>query len=175
MRGFMRSILRTIVLVLVILVSACGSAPQPASTPLPGATNTPRPATTPRPTPTPTPTPYLGGDCDPNTERVVINTSVPMSVSGGTYPDTCEIYCLWVLAGSSLEIGISDFDVDLDIYVDTDLSVLEYGDRGEWRSNAYGTVDELVLIPEPGGRYYIQVCSYEALPSDFILYSTFTP
>lgn len=104
-----------------------------------------------------------------------MNTSLVKDVPGGTYPDTCGIYCLWVPQGSSLEIGISDYDVDLDLYVDVDLSVLEYGDHGQWTSNDYGSGDELVRIPDPGGRYYIQVCSYEAVQSDFRLQTTFTP
>jgi hypothetical protein len=89
-----------------------------------------------------------------------MDTSVQMSVTGGTYPDICAIYCLWVPDGQLLEIGISNFDVDLDVFVDTDLSILEYDDRGMWRSNAYGAVDESITIQDPGGRYYVQVCSY---------------
>jgi hypothetical protein len=104
-----------------------------------------------------------------------MNTSVIKHVSGGTYPDTCEIFCLWVPDGRQLEIGISDFEIDLDLYVDIDLSILEYGDHGLWMSNGYGSGDELVVIEDPGGRYYVQVCSYEAAPSDFRLRSTFTP
>lgn len=104
-----------------------------------------------------------------------MNTSMALSVSGGTYPDTCGIYCLWVPEGSSLEITISGFDSDLDLYVDTDLSVLEYGDHGLWVSNDYGNGDELVSIPDPSGRYFIQVCSYEGLQSDFTMQNTFIP
>jgi hypothetical protein len=59
--------------------------------------------------------------------------------------------------------------------VDTDVSVLEYGDHGQWESNAYGTDDEAVSISNPGGRYYIQVCSYEGLASNFVLSNTYAP
>jgi hypothetical protein len=104
-----------------------------------------------------------------------MNTSVEKSVQGGSYPDACEVFCLWVPDGSRLDIGISDFDVDLDIYVDVDLSVLQFEDHGRWESNAYGTGDEEVTIYDPGGRYYMQVCSYEGVASSFTLYNEFTP
>jgi len=77
-----------------------------------------------------------------------------------------------------LTIGISDFSIDCDLYVDKDLSVLEYSDHGAWQSNDYGTGDEQVTISNPDGRYYVQVCTYDVdvnLESDFVLYSIFTP
>lgn len=171
----MKRTINCITFIVCLFISACGPAGGSSSTPTPRPSNTPRPTETPQPTATDTPVPYLGGDCDPGTVRVVMDTSVQMSVTGGTYPDICAIYCLWVPDGQLLEIGISNFDVDLDVFVDTDLSILEYDDRGMWRSNAYGAVDELITIQDPGGRYYVQVCSYEALPSDFTLHNSFTP
>ena len=117
---------------------------------------------------------FSGGDCDSGSTRVEMNTSTQLSVSAGNYPDSCNYYCLWVPeAGSTLEIGIRDFDIDLDMYVDTDLSVLTFEDHGQWESNAYGDGDESVTISDPGGRYYIQVCSYEGLASNFTFWSTF--
>jgi hypothetical protein len=105
-----------------------------------------------------------------------MNTSTQQGVEAGNYPDSCRYYCLWVPEdGNSLEIGISSFDIDLDMYVDTDLSVLTFEDHGEWESNAYGDGDESVSIDNPSGRYYIQVCSYEGLASSFTLSSTFEP
>lgn len=119
-------------------------------------------------------TSFTGGECESGTTRVQMNSSTTGEVTGTSYPDTCTVYCLWVPdAGSSLEIGISGFDVDLDMYVDTNLSVLQYEDHGQWESNAYGTDDESVTISGPGGRYYIQVCSYEGLPSSFTIDSTY--
>ncbi len=156
--------------VFILPILACGGTTSPTNTPVPPPTDTPRP-----PTPTNTPEPFVGGECDPVSERVEMNSSVTRNVQGGTYPDTCEVYCLWVPDGSRLDIGISDFDVDLDIYVDIDLSVLEYSDHGRWESNAYGTGDEEVNIYGPGGRYYMQVCSYEGVPSSFTLWNEFTP
>jgi hypothetical protein len=119
---------------------------------------------------------FSGGDCDSDSIRVDMNTTTQQSVSAGNYPDSCKYYCLWVPDdGSKLEIGISNFDIDLDMYVDTDLSVLTFEDHGQWESNAYGDGDESVSINNPGGRYYIQVCSYEGLASNFNFSSTFTP
>jgi hypothetical protein len=104
-----------------------------------------------------------------------MNTSLSRSLQGGADIESCEVYCLWVPEGSSLEIGISGFDVDLDLYVDIYYSVLQFEVNSRWESNAFGTEDEQVAIQNPGGRYYMQVCSYEGLSSDFFLYNEFTP
>jgi hypothetical protein len=117
---------------------------------------------------------FQGGDCESGTSRLQMNSRTSGNISGGSYPDTCTVFCLWVPdGGSSLDIGISGFDVDLDMYVDTNLSVLEYEDHGQWESNAYGTGDESVSISNPGGRYYIQVCSFEGTPSGFTIDSEY--
>jgi hypothetical protein len=170
-------------LIFILPILACGPSAEPTNTPEPPPmpTNTPLPPPTatntplPQPTATNTPEPFVGGDCDPISDRVEMNTSVDKSVQGGSYPDACEVFCLWVPDGSRLEIGISDFNVDLDIYVDVDLTVLQYEDHGRWESNAYGSVNEEVRINNPEGRYYMQVCSYEGLPSSFTLWNDFTP
>lgn len=159
--------------VLLLLMSACQ--PAPTAEPTPEDTATTIPTNTPIPAATPTPTLFVGGSCDPETQRVEMNQRLALQVEGGSYPDTCEVYCLWVPAGSQLEIGISDFSVDLDIYVDVDLSVLAFSDHGRWESNAYGTGDEQVSIMNPEGRYYMQVCSYEGVASGFTLWSRFVP
>jgi hypothetical protein len=119
---------------------------------------------------------FVGGECDSGSIRIDMNTSTQQSVDAGDYPASCRYYCLWVPEdGNKLDIGISNFDIDLDMYVDTDLSVLTFEDHGEWESNAYGDGDESVSINNPDGRYYIQVCSYEGLASSFTFWSTFTP
>ena len=88
---------------------------------------------------------FQGGDCESGTTRLQMNSRASGNISGGSYPDTCTVFCLWVPdGGSNLDIGISGFDADLDMYVDTNLSVLEYEDHGQWESNAYGTGDESV-------------------------------
>lgn len=161
----------SVILAAGLLLLGCVLSPSPTNTPTP--TDTPTPTNT--PVPSPTPTPFVGGECAPGTRRIEMGVRYHEHVNRGGYPDCCEVYCLWVPEGDRLEIGISDFDVDLDIYVDTDLTVLQFSDHGQWESNAYGTGDEQVTIYNPGGRYYIQVCSYEGLASDFVLYSEFSP
>jgi hypothetical protein len=117
---------------------------------------------------------FTGGECESGTIRIEMNTQTSGQVTGGSYPDNCTVYCLWVPdGGSRLEIGISGFDTDLDMYVDTNLSVLQYEDHGQWESNDYGTGDESVTISNPGGRYYIQVCSYEGIASGFTIDSDY--
>ncbi|HJX59526.1 MAG TPA: hypothetical protein VJ481_03150 [Patescibacteria group bacterium] len=66
--------------------------------------------------------------------------------------------------------SLAGFDVDLDIYVDRNLSVLAFEDHGQWESNAYGNGDEYISLSSPqGGPYYMQICSYEGLASPFTL------
>lgn len=126
--------------------------------------------------PTATAIPFVAGECEGDAIPIDMNTTLQFEVQSGNYPDTCEFYCLWVPEnGNQLEIGISNFDVDLDLYVDTNISVLAFEDHGAWESNAYGDGDESVWISPAGGRYYIQVCSYEGLYSPFTLYNVFTP
>lgn len=127
-------------------------------------------------TATTAPTPFVGGECDSGSIRVEMNTSTQQNVEVGNYPESCRYYCLWVPEdGENLDIGISNFDIDLDMYVDTDLTVLTFEDHGQWESNAFGDGDESVSISKAGGRYYIQVCSYEGFASTFTFWSTFTP
>ncbi len=126
--------------------------------------------------PTPTSVPFVAGECEGEAIPILMNTDTEQSVQAGSYPDACEFYCLWVPEnGSQLNISISNFNVDLDLYVDTNISVLAFEDHGTWESNAYGDGDESVSIFNPGGRYYIQVCSYEGLASTFLLNNLFVP
>ena len=121
---------------------------------------------------------FQGGDCESGTTRVEMDTSATKSTSGGSFLDNCNEFCLWVPdGGSSLVIGISDFDIDLDIYVDPNLSVLSEEDSGtsRWESRNAEGADDSVTISNPGGRYYIQVCYYEGGHSSFTLHNQFTP
>ena len=155
-------------LALAGVLLACGSA---------APTSAPRPTNTPQPTNTQTP--FVPGDCDPSSELIEMNERYSNHITGGPYPETCHMYCLWVPQGSQLEIGITDFYINLDIYVDVNLSVADYSDFGEWygHSGAESGTEE-VTIYGPSGRYYIQVCAYSIDRSDetdFTLYSNFTP
>jgi hypothetical protein len=125
------------------------------------------------------PTAFVPGDCDPSAQPIEMNTSYNNHITGGPYPETCPMYCLWTPKGSQLEIGLSDFSINLDIYVDQNLSVADYSDFGQWYShNASETGSEVVTIDNPDGRFYIQVCAYSSNLSDetdFTLYNNFTP
>jgi hypothetical protein len=80
-----------------------------------------------------------------------------------------------------LEIGVSDFTVDLNLYIGrgsidvlNDVDVVEGSD---WYSHHTGDgSDEDVSITDPeGGVYYIEVCSYDGSPSPFTLWTAISP
>lgn len=128
----------------------------------------------------PTTSGFQPGDCQSGTTRLLMDDSLSGSIAGGdVFEETIAMYCLWVPeGGSELVIGIQDFSADLDIYVsesyDTLMSSTEFG---EYYSNGGSDgVAEQVTIPNPAGRYYIQVVSYYFDTSDnFTLWNTFTP
>jgi hypothetical protein len=157
--------------ILVIMVLSCQTLSTPTAVP-------PQPTAVP-PTPTTAPAAFVPGECDPSAQPIEMNTSYNNHITGGPYPETCPMYCLWTPKGSQLKIGIKDFSINLDMYVDQNLSVTESGDFGQWYShNASETGSEEVTIDNPDGRYYIQVCAYSPNLSDetnFTLYSNFTP
>jgi hypothetical protein len=160
----------------ILACSTFSVAPTATNPPPPTATLPPPPTATSTPPPTATPVPFVPGECEGEAIPILMNTDTEQSVQAGSYPDACEFYCLWVPdSGTRLDIGISNFNVDLDLYVDTNISVLAFEDHGTWESNAYGDGDESVSIFNPGGRYYIQVCSYEGLASTFLLNNLFVP
>lgn len=185
-----------VVSLLLIAALACGGPTEPTSPPQPTPppplpptevpTARPEPTEAPQPTEAPEPTsppPLPAGDytceCDPRAEPIEVNTSIPLNMhqTSGGYPANCQYWCACVPGGgSSLDIGITDFNVDLDIYVAwndfegiTGQSLI-YGDTYTWMSNAYGTGDEWVSIGDPQeGPYYIEVCSYEGDASPYNL------
>ena len=172
-----------IVVAFMLMILACGTAPGSTNSSI--QTETPTNVLLPIPTATvfirPSSVPSISTDtfqedvCDPSIETLALNSRVSKRVQGGSYPDSCEVFCLCVSDGSMLEIGISDFVVDLDIFIDVDLSILQYEDNGRWESDAFGTVNEQISIQDPGGCYYIKVCSYEGEPGTFYLWNEFTP
>lgn len=155
----------------------------PAATPVPPAATPIPPIATPVPpaatTVPPTPIPFVGGACDDRATPIEPNTpySEHMHSTTQSYPANCLYYCLWIPDGlGSLMIRISDFSVDLDLYVgygefDTIFgSEIVHGETYTWKSNEFGTGDEEVNISNPeGGVYYIEVCSYEGEASSFQL------
>ncbi len=157
---------------LIALSLACGIS-TPTDTPQP---EMPRPTNTTPPTDTP---PFVPGDCDPSSQRIEMNMSYDSHITGGSYPESCPMYCLWVPQGRQLEIGLTGFTINLDFYVDMNLSVADYSDFGEWYAHSSSeTGSERVTINNPEGRYYIQICAYSSSWSDetdFVFYNTFTP
>ncbi len=124
--------------------------------------------------------PFVGGDCEGNTTRLNMNSSASGNITGGnTFEQVYQMFCLWVPDnGSRLVIEVSGFStsVDLDLYVDRSYTtLLSESGFGEWYSNDVGTTREQVTINNPGGRYYIQVVSYDGSPSSFTVSNTFTP
>jgi len=154
-------------LLLVLLMSSCGtsSEPSPTNTQLPPTvlpTNTPLPST-----PAPTSTPFWGGPCDPSTEQIEINTRLKKGLGVGYTPPgkTCSVYCIHVPEGSQLLVGIADLDYQLNFLVGRDLfSNWDPGlppHRGMLVGNKRIIVNPRTEIKNPSGRYYIYVCPGE--------------
>jgi len=165
---------------LLLAALACGGPTEPTNPPPtapPEAAPTSPPA---EPTNPPPVVPY-SCECDPRAGQIDINTTVPLEMQRATggYPANCQYWCACVPGGgSSLAFGISDFVVDLDLYVAWNDyegitgQTLVYGETYTWLSNDYGTGDEAVSISNPNeGPYYIEVCSYEGEPSPYNLTS----
>jgi len=119
--------------------------------------------------------PKVNVNCDSRSTSIDLNTSQNMTLTmtgDGTFPGNCTHFCLAVPDGASqLEIGISNFATDLDLYVAaTSLDKLmdESTDASEFTSNVTGLDPENVLIDDPlSGAWYAQICSYEGVDSDF--------
>lgn len=85
------------------------------------------------------------------------------------YPANCQYYCLMLAdPRSELEITLSDFRTDLDLFVafgefEGVIGEVPRDEEGKaWKSNQYGLGDEQVTIRHPlAGPYYIEVCSFE--------------
>ncbi len=85
------------------------------------------------------------------------------------YPANCQYYCLMLAEPrSQLEITLSDFQTDLDLFVaygefEAVIGEVPREEAGKaWKSNQYGLRDEQVTIADPlAGPYYIEVCSFE--------------
>jgi hypothetical protein len=118
-----------------------------------------------------------GGTCDPRSAAIQPDVSVMghIDATDQGYPDNCTYYCLWLPGGENgLDVTLSNFSVDLDLYVVYgEFDELQNPDpsTADWSSNEFGTDDEMVSIPNPGtaSAYYIEICSYEGLASDFTL------
>ena len=142
----------------------------------PASTSVPPP---PPPTNEPAQPPgQLPSNCDSPATPIATNTmhSLQMHSTTQGYPANCLYYCFQIPGGNNLDIEMSNFNTDLDIYVGFDSIeavdgvVPEWGQSYDWMSNAFGTTDEEVSIPSPqAGVYYIEVCSYEGESTPFSL------
>jgi hypothetical protein len=124
------------------------------------------------------PPPAVPTGCDAPAEPVALNTvhSLQMHSTTAGYPANCLYYCVEIPGGSDLDISISGFNIDLDLYVGFgSIASVQgeepvWGESYDWLSNEFGTVDEHVSVPSPrAGVYYIEVCSYEGEASSFRL------
>lgn len=126
------------------------------------------------------PTQFVGGDCNPNTTRLPMNGSLSGYIAGGDeFLETIAMYCLWVPeGGSQLVIGIRDFNIDFDIYVSSSYEeLMSPSGFGQYYDRDGGAGEpEQVTIPNPGGRYYIQVVAYNFDTSgSFTIWNQYTP
>ncbi len=163
----MRIVLCSALAILSLILSACATAAPVVTT----ATATPVPPTpiqTATPIP-PMPTPF---PCDAQAIRIEISQRYQeFQEASQTYEGSYTLYCTWIPEGArNLEVTVSGLEADLDLYLDLDAGIVAYTDYGLWESAQDGIVEETVTIPEPhAGVYYIQVVSFERLPSPYTL------
>ncbi len=116
-------------------------------------------------------------NCDSRSTPLDLNTTqnLNLQVTGdGSFPGNCAHFCLAVPEGSTeLQIGISNFAADLDLYVASQsLEKLmdQSTDASEYTSNVTGMDPENLAISNPaGGIWYAQVCSYDGKSGDFTI------
>jgi hypothetical protein len=120
----------------------------------------------------------LPSNCDSPATPIAINTAHNLQMHSTTqpYPANCLYYCFQIPDGSDLDVGIYNFNTDLDIYIGygsieaVDGVEPEWGQSYDWMSNEFGTGDEVVSIPGPqAGVYYVEVCSYQGESTSFRL------
>ncbi len=151
-------VVRTLIPVMCLALAACGQTGAPSADGAPGATAV---------------------ACDAPAQAIAIgaNVSAEITATRDAYPANARYYCINVPAGaSSLTMTLSGMTTDLDLYVGhgTIQSVqgvdVTQGETYQWKSNAFGTGDESVVIAQPqAGVYYAEIVSYlgEASPYRF--------
>jgi hypothetical protein len=179
---------------LALAFLACGGGEElstsDADEPAPTATDTPLPPTaTPTPTNTPippTPTPVTCESLGDRAATIPITLgetySLQMPSSSGRYPGNCLYYCVGVPSGlDQLEIGVTDFSIDLNLYIGRGsidvLSDVDVVEGSDWYSHhRVDGMDEDVSITNPQGDvYYIEVCSYDGRSGAFSLWTATSP
>ncbi len=173
-----RYVLLIVVVALVLAALACipSVAPEPTNTPIPP------PPPTERPTNTPEPTPVTCESLDDRVATVPIilgeSYSLEMPSSTGYYPSNCVYYCMGVPSNlGTVRIGVTDFSVDLNLYIGRGsinvLNDVDIEEGSDWYSHTSedGT-DESVSISGPTPDvYYIEVCSYDGRGDFFTLWT----
>lgn len=170
----MRAFKHLLVCLAAAVVAACGqtnqSAPPGAAAPGAPGPSQPAPAAAAAAAP---------ASCDAPAAPMALGASVQaqLQATRQPYPANATYYCFAAPAGvQSITISLTGLAADLDLYVGygsirtvqgVDLS---RGDTYQWKSNAFGSVDEMVTIsaPQPG-IYYIEIASYEGQASPFTL------
>jgi hypothetical protein len=101
-----------------------------------------------------------------------------MPDSTGRYPGNCLYYCVGVPSGTdNLEIGVTDFTIDLNLYIGRGsidvLNDVDVDEGSDWYSHHAGDGrDEEVSITNPlGDVYYIEVCSFDGRSDTFTLWT----
>jgi hypothetical protein len=95
--------------------------------------------------------------------------------AASSYPANARYYCVNVGEGvSQVTMELSGMSVDLDLYVghgnlDSVQGVdISAGENYEWKSNAFGTGNEQVMISTPRpGIYYAEIVSFEGQASNY--------
>jgi hypothetical protein len=118
-------------------------------------------------------------NCDAPADGLALGGAVSSQVQATNqpYPANAVYYCVASPEGAqSLTIEMSGLTADLDLYVGFGSITTIQGEQvsqGEtftWKSNAFGTVNETVTIPNPqAGLYYIEIASYEGQASPYTL------
>jgi hypothetical protein len=115
--------------------------------------------------------------CDQPAVQVAIGAQANGEITATTqpYPANADYFCVNVGPGvQRLTLELSGMTVDLDLYVghgsiDSVQGInLEQGETYEWKSNAFGTETERVVIDQPQpGVYYAEIISYNSEQSAY--------
>lgn len=105
-----------------------------------------------------------------------VDVAGEISATRDPYPANARYHCFELPAGvSEARLLLSGLSADLDLYVGYGAieSVqgvdLNAGETYEWKSNAFGTGDEVVTLTDPrAGIYYVEIVSYEGQQSPYV-------
>lgn len=118
----------------------------------------------------------LAANCESPAVPLALGASVSGEITAAaSYPANARYYCINVGESvSQVTMELSGMSVDLDLYVghgnlDSVQGVdISAGENYEWKSNAFGTGNEQVVIatPQPG-IYYAEIVSFEGQASNY--------